>query len=286
MIPSIPQPRAFRVAYGAYVALFFLYLVIPLVVVAAFAFNDSLFPSLPWNGFTLDWFFNDQEPRIGLFHDRGLLRSIGVSAFVAVWVAIFSVGAGTCNAFLFEREAFPFRDLLYVLMLAPLVIPGVILGISILVFSNSIVNAVDAVLGIEIDALRPGLPLVVLGQFAFLTTITTLVISARLRKFDVSLEEAASNLGASRMTAIWTVTIPYLKPALVAAGIVAFLMSFENFNTTLMLVGSDAPLTITMYDRLREGSTPVLNAVSLLLMVVSGALGLISIFVQRDRTTR
>ena len=285
MIPSIPQPKTFRVAYGAYVALFFLYLVVPLVVVAAFAFNDSLFPSLPWNGFTLDWFINDREPRLGLFHDGALLRSIGVSAFVAVWVSVLSVGVGTCNAFLFEREAFPFRDFLYVLMLAPLVIPGVILGISILVFSNSIINGVDALVGVEIDALRPGLLLVVLGQFAFLTTITTLVISARLRKFDVSLEEAAANLGATRMTAIWTVTIPYLRPALAGAGIVAFLMSFENFNTTLMLVGSDAPLTITMYDRLREGSTPVLNAVSLLLMVASGALGLISIFVQRDRST-
>lgn len=284
MIPSIPQPRTFRVAYGAYVALFFLYLVMPLVVVATFAFNDLLFPSLPWEGFTLDWFVGDEEPRIGLFHDRALLRSIGVSAFVAMWVSVLSVAAGTCNAFLFERESFPFRDVLYVLMLAPLVIPGVILGISILVFSNSIINAVDAVLGVEIDALRPGLLLVVLGQFAFLTTIATLVISARLRKFDISLEEAASNLGATRMTAIRTVTIPYLKPALVGAGIVAFLMSFENFNTTLMLVGSDAPLTITMYDRLREGSTPVLNAVSLLLMVVSGALGLIAIFVQRDRS--
>jgi spermidine/putrescine transport system permease protein len=63
-------------------------------------------------------------------------------------------------------------------------------------------------------------------------------------------------------------------------------MSFENFNTTLMLVGSDAPLTITMYDRLREGSTPVLNAVSLLLMVVSGALALTSVFVQRGRAER
>ena len=83
-----------------------------------------------------------------------------------------------------------------------------------------------------------------------------------------------------------TVTLPYLAPAMIGAGIVAFLMSFENFNTTLMLVGSDAPLTITLFDRLREGSTPVLNAISLMLMIVSGALGLIAIFVQRDRSAR
>ena len=141
----------------------------------------------------------------------------------------------------------------------------------------------SGLVGVELGVLRPGLLLVVLGQFSFVTTITTLVIAARLRKFDLSLEEAALNLGATRMVAVCTVTIPYLKPALIGAGIVAFLMSFENFNTTLMLVGSDAPLTITMYDRLREGSTPVLNAVSLLLMVVSGVLALTSVFVQRDR---
>jgi len=281
MIPSIPQPKAYRVTYAVYVAVFFVYLMAPLLVAAAFAFNDSLFPSLPWNGFTLDWFIGDSEPRLGVFHDRALTQSIGISAFVAFWVTVLAVGVGLCNAFLFERRTFPFRDLLYMLMLAPLVIPGVILGISILVFSNSIINAVDGAFGVEFDVLRPGLLLVVLGQFAFITTITTLVISARLRKFDLSLEEAALNLGATRMVAVWTVTIPYLKPALIGAGIVAFLMSFENFNTTLMLVGSDAPLTITMYDRLREGSTPVLNAVSLLLMVVSGVLALTSVFVQR-----
>jgi spermidine/putrescine transport system permease protein len=286
MIPSIPQPKTFRYTYAAYVTVFFVYLMAPLAVVAVFAFNDSMFPSLPWNGFTLDWFVNPDEPRLGLFHDGALTGSIGISAFVAFWVTVLSIGVGTSNAFLFERHAFPFRDLLYMLMLTPLVIPGVILGISILVFSNTVINGVDALIGIEIEALRPGLILVVAGQFAFITTIATLVISARLRKFDLALEEAALNLGATRMVAVWTVTIPYLRPALIGAAIVAFLMSFENFNTTLMLVGSDAPLTITMYDRLREGSTPVLNAVSLLLMVVSGALALASVLVQRDRTAR
>ena len=168
-------------------------------------------------------------------------------------------------------------------MLLPLVIPGIILGISILVFSNTVVNAVDNLFGLEFEILRPGLLLVILGQFSFITTITTLVISARLRKFDISLEEAALNLGANRWTAVRTITLPYLKPALFGAGIVSFLMSFENFNTTLMLVGSDAPLTITMFDRLREGSTPALNAVSLLLMIVSAFLAITSIFLQRDK---
>lgn len=284
MIPSIPQPKSFRIAYGAYVALFFVYLVLPLVVVATFAFNDSMFPSLPWNGFTLDWFFNDTEPRLGLFHDNRLLDSIWTSFYVACWVTALSVSVGVSNAFLFERRTFPLKGLLYMLLLLPLVVPGVILGISILVFSSTIARWLEQNFGIDVGFLRPSTFLVVMGQFSFIATITTLVIAARLRKFDTALEEAAQSLGASKLVAVWTVTIPYLKPAIVGAAIVAFLMSFENFNTTLMLVGSDQPLTIAMYGRLREGSTPELNALSLLLMTGSGLLALLSVFVQRDKT--
>ena len=95
-------------------------------------------------------------------------------------------------------------------------------------------------------------------------SIATLTIAARLKRFDATLEDAAFNLGASRAAVLWTVTLPYLKPALIGAAAISFLMSFENFNTTLMLVGSDPPLTIMMYGRMREGASPVLNAVSLL----------------------
>jgi spermidine/putrescine transport system permease protein len=285
MIPSIPQPRFYKGIYTGYIALFFIYLSAPLIVVGVFAFNDSLFPSMPWEGATLKWFFGSEGPYIGIFNDSKLLESVGVSAFVALCVTLLSVTVGTCNAFLFERAQFPGKNLLYVVALSPLVIPGVILGISILVFSNAIANGVEETIGWDLDFLRPGLFLVIIGQFAFITTITTLVISARLRKFDISLEEAALNLGATRQAALWTITIPFLKPALVGAGIVAFLMSFENFNTTLMLVGSDAPLTIAMFDRLKQGSTPVLNALSLLLMIVSGGLAFLSVFVQRDKNT-
>ena len=281
MIPSIPQPPAARALYNAYVIAFFLWLALPLITVSVFAFNDSDFPSLPWEGFTLAWFFGDERPRIGVFHDRRIMGSIWTSVFVAACVSALSVAVGTTNAFLFNRYAFRGRGLLYVLMLLPLVVPGIVLGISILVFSSRIATAVQDATGLYVEALRPGLPLVIAGQFSFITTIATLVISARLIKFDRSLEEAALNLGATPLTAVRTVTLPYLAPALVGAFVVAFLMSFENFNTTLMLVGSDAPLTITMFDRLKQGSTPVLNAVSLLLMVGSGVLALVMIAFQR-----
>ncbi len=281
MIPTIPTPRALNVIWTGYVALFFIYLTLPLLVVATFAFNDSQFPSLPWEGFTLDWFFGDSDPKIGVFHERSILGAIGTSAIVGASVAILSVAVGTSNAFLFNRYKFRGRGVLYVLMLLPLVVPGIVLGISILVFSSTLANGLWDAANIDAQFLRPGLALVILGQFSFITTIATLVISARLQKFDTTLEEAALNLGANRLTAVRTITIPFLMPAIVGAAVVAFLMSFENFNTTLMLVGSDAPLTIAMFDRLKEGSTPLLNAVSLMLMIGSSLLALILIAFQK-----
>ncbi len=283
MIASIPQNGAFKWTYRAYVALFFVYLALPLATVCAFAFNDSVFPSLPWEGFTWAWFFGDDAPYIGVFHERPILRSIVTSGLVAFWVALLAVAVGTSNAFLFVRHEFRGKGALYILMLLPLIIPGVILGISILVFSSSVANFLEDATGLWFDGLRPGLILVILGQFSFITTFATLVISARLQKFDPSLEEAALNLGATRWGAVRSVTLPFLFPATAAAGVVAVLMSFENFNTTLMLVGSEAPLTITMFDRLKLGSTPVLNAVSLLLIVVSACLGLASLFLQKQQ---
>ena len=278
------QKAVARWVFHGYVLAFFVYLAAPLFAAGLFAFNDSLFPALPWRGFTLDWFFNDTEPKLGMFHDRRLLRGLNNSFFVAITVAALSVFVGTCNAFLFERGSFPGKEFLYMLMVVPLVIPGVILGISILVLASSIANGVEDSFGYELDFLRPGVLLVILGQFSFITTITSLVIAARLRKFDYAMEEAALNLGASRLRVLLTITLPYLRPALIASGLVAFLVSFENFNTTLMLVGSDAPLTITMYDRMAKvGSTPVLNAVSFFLMIGSGALALISIIAQREK---
>ncbi|MEM7566992.1 MAG: ABC transporter permease, partial [Pseudomonadota bacterium] len=177
MIPSIPTSGGLRLVYNAYVATFFLWLALPLVTVSVFAFNDSQFPSLPWEGFTWDWFLGDEAPRIGLFHERRILASIGTSVFVAACVSALSVLVGTTNAFLFNRYAFRGRGLLYILMLLPLVVPGIVLGISILVFSSRIATGVQDVTGLYVEALRPGLPLVIAGQFSFITTIATLVIS-------------------------------------------------------------------------------------------------------------
>jgi spermidine/putrescine transport system permease protein len=275
VIPSLPRPAWLRAGTVLYAVIFFAFLFLPLVVVASFAFNDAPYPAPPWRGFTLDWFLGSAKAaRRGLFADRALMGSLWTSAVVACWVTVLAVLVGTVNAFLIERTQFRGKSALSLLMLAPLVIPGVILGISILAFASRIANLADDLFGIELEFLRPGLPLVVLGQLSFVISIATMTIAARLKRFDITLEEAAYNLGASRAAVFSTITLPYLQPALIGAAAISFLMSFENFNTTLMLVGSDAPLTVMMYGRMREGATPVLNAVSLFLMVASALLAL------------
>ena len=275
MIPSLPRPAWLRVSTVVYAVLFFAFLFLPLAIVAAFAFNDAPYPAPPWRGFTLDWFIgHDGFERVGLFADGPLLASLWTSVVVASWVTLLSVLVGTANAFLLERASFRGKSALSILMLAPLVIPGVILGISILAFASRLAQFADDTWGLEVEFLRPGLTLVVLGQFSYIVSIATLTISARLKRFDRTLEDAAYNLGASRAAVLWTVTLPFLRPALIGAAAISFLMSFENFNTTLMLVGSDPPLTVMMYGRMREGATPVLNAVSLFLMAASAIIAI------------
>jgi spermidine/putrescine transport system permease protein len=275
MIPSLPRPTWLRATTAIYLVAFLAFLFLPLIIVAMFAFNDAPYPAPPWRGFTLDWFLgNAAKGRIGLFADSDLLGSIWTSCIVAASVTLLSVIVGTCNAFLIERGRFFGKQALSLLMLAPLVIPGVILGISILAFASRIAEFLNDAFGLEVDFLRPGLALVVLGQFSYIATIATLTISARLKRFDRTLEEAALNLGASKAAAFRTIMLPYLRPALLGSAAISFLMSFADFNTTLMLVGTDSPLTVMMYGRMREGASPVLNAVSLFLMLASALLAL------------
>jgi len=281
---AAPQTGFVRWIYKIYIVLFYVYLIAPLLATGIFAFNDSYFASMPWKGFTLSWFTGNTYPKIGLFHDVRLMSGLETSFLVGFIVALISVLLGTCNALLFERKAFKGREFLYGVLIIPLVIPGVVIGISLLVVSNMIANHIQTNFGIHLSFLRPGLFMVCLGQISFITTITSLVIAARLRKFDFAMEEAALNLGARKRRVFATITLPYLSPSLLAAGILAFLMSFENFNTTVMLVGYRAPLTIVMYNEMMKiGSTPTLNAVSFLLMIGSGALALISVLAQREK---
>ncbi len=282
MIRSLPLSKTYSWGFRFYILAFFIFLFVPLLVTCVLAFNDSQFPSLPWNGITIEWFTANKADRVGIFHDQINLSSIWVSAKTAFFVSILSLTVGTCAAFLFEQEEFRFKNALYFLMLAPLVIPGVILGISILSASVSLGIYFEDTVGIDFEILRPGFWLVVLGQFSFIATFVTLVVSARLRKFDRTLEEAAYNLGANRFEVIWHITLRFLRPALISSGAVAFLMSFENFNTTIFLVGSEPTLPINLYLQLRDGSTPVINAISFLLIVGTSILAVVNLIFSKS----
>ncbi len=278
MIRSLPRSKAYNWSFTCFIIAYFTFLFAPLVVTCVLAFNDSNFPSLPWQGFSLDWFFADGPERIGLFHDDQNLLSIKTSFQTALLVSVLSVVVGTCASFLFEKQDFRFKGVLYFLMLAPLVIPGVILGISLLLAANTAGVFFEDTFGLDVEMFRPSFWLVVLGQFSFISTFVTLVVSARLRKFDHSLEEAALNLGATPLGVIWHITLKFLRPAIIGAGAVAFLMSFENFNTTLFLVGSEPTLPINLYLQVRDGSTPVINAVSLLLIMGTSLLAVVNFY--------
>ena len=279
MIRTLPSSPLYRIGYGVYVFLFFMFLVMPLITISVLAFNDSDFISLPWNGFTLDWFFSATDEREGLFADEGLITSIYVSISTGLIVAAMSTVVGTVAALLFEEEEFRLKGLLYFLALTPLVIPGVILGISILLTATAAGNYIEDTVGVDIELFRPSYWLVILGQFSFGATYVMLLISARLKKFDRTLEEAALSLKATRLEAILYVTIPFLRPAIIGAFVVAFILSFSNINTTIFLIGSDPTLPIDLYSRIRFSSTPVLNAVSFMVVLVITFLAILNFFI-------
>ena len=263
--------------------LFFIFLLIPLIAVSVLAFNDSTAITLPWKGFTLDWFFADTMERKGLFADADLLQSVWISLQTAFLMATLSTIVGTIAALLFESFNFRFKNLFYFFAIAPLVIPGVILGISILLGSTYVGGWLDQNFGIDLEIFGPGFWLVVLGQFSFGATYAMLLVSARLKKFDPQLEEAALSLKATRLQSMWYITIPFLKPAIIGAFVVAFLMSFSNFNTTIFLVGSDPTLPVDLYSRIKFSSTPVLNAVSFVIVMTITVIAFISVFVKKEK---
>ena len=138
MIRTLPTSKTYNRLFKFYVILYFIFLFAPLLVTCVLAFNDSQFPSLPWKGFTLEWFMANLPQRVGIFHDRINLDSIWVSFRVAFYVTLLSTAVGTCGAFLFEQEVFRFTQLLYFLLLAQLVIPGLKSALTILLISYTL----------------------------------------------------------------------------------------------------------------------------------------------------
>jgi len=245
-----------KIFYRVFLVLFLVYLLGPLIVVMLLSFNTSPAPTLPMKGLTLKWYK-------ALAADSLLKGSLLNSIMVAIAVTILSVSIALTTSFALVRYRFFGQNVFYALALSPIITPGVILGVSILIFLYKI-------------HFQPGLKAVVLGQSSFIISFAMLTIMGRLRKFDTSLEEAAQDLGANKAKAIFKITIPFLKPAIISSASLSFLLSFDNFNTTLFLVGNQRTLPIQIYSMLRFGLSPKINAISTILVVVTVLFGFLS----------
>ena len=249
----------------AYMVLFLLYMIAPLVVMSGAAFNDSKLPSIvPWKGFTTLWFGD-------MIADDRMMLAFANSLWVAVAVALLSILVGTASAILINSISGRVRTLVYGLMISTILIPGVVIGISTMILWTKMGNA----LGTDFFLFNPGLHLSVLGQVSYIAAMVMLLVLARLQSFDAGLEEAALDLGASHGQVMRRILLPHLYPAILAGGAVAFFQSIENFNVTQFTRGGADTLTVYVFSKVRAGITPTIHALAFLLILVTLALAVI-----------
>lgn len=266
-----------------YAFMFFLFIVTPLLVISVLAFNNADYIGFPFKGFTLDWFFCSTH-RKGVFCDSELLNSIFISLKVAFVVSLVSVIIGLFSALYFEKKKSKLKDFFYYISISPLIIPGVILGIAILSYSSMIMMWLDDNnIFIFDDYLSPGIFLVILGQVSFISSYTMLIIQSRLKKFDYTLIEAASSLKATNFNILRHIMIPFLKPALIKSFLAGFVLSFSNFNTTVFLSGGDPTLPIYLFSQVKYSLTPVVNAVSFLIILSMTVFAFINFVIERKK---
>jgi spermidine/putrescine transport system permease protein len=234
----------------AYLVIFLLFMLLPLVIMGGAALNDTKFPSIyPWVGLTDRWF-------IDLWNDDRMWSSARNTVLVALSVVAIAVPIGTAAAILINSVEARTRSFLYGFMVAPILTPGAVIGISTLLFWNKF----------NVSA---GLHLSVLGQVSFIAAYVMLLVLARLQSFDGGLEEAALDLGANHGQVMRRILLPHLYPAIAAGAMIAFFQSVENFNVTLFTRGNSNTLTVYVGSKIRSGITPTINALALILIVLT-----------------
>ena len=260
-----------------YAAWFLGFLIAPLVVMAGAAFNDSKLPSIvPWKGWTGRWF-------VDLWNDERMLLAFANTLWVAVAVAAISVIIGTAAAILINSISGRVRTALYGMMIATILIPGVVIGISTMIMWTKLGGVI---FGPEKPfPFIPGLHLSVLGQVSYIAAMVMLLVLARLQSFDPGLEEAALDLGASHGQVMRRILLPHLYPAIGAGAAVAFFQSIENFNVTQFTRGGADTLTVYVFSKVRSGITPTINALAVILIGVTLVLAVIY-EVRRRRNAR
>lgn len=254
-----------RFALGVYLLIFFGYLLGPLLVMSLTAFNSSSFPSIsPWACFSYEWFDV-------LFNDERILNGIKNSIIIGIGTVILSVAIGMAAALVLTQVWPKARTTYYTIIIAPILIPGVVLGISTIVFWDR----VSQIFGPSTDALlHNGIFLTILGQSTFIASYAMLIFVARLQRFDPGLTEAALDLGATHTQAFRKIMLPFLRPAIASAAVLAFLASFENYNTTTFTFGNYPTLTIELAQKVRYGINPSISALAFIIVVftIFGAL--------------
>lgn len=244
---------------GFYIGLFLLYLFGPLLVMSVTAFNTSGYPTaIPFEAFTLEWFGK-------LWNHRQMMEGLWNSVIIGLGVVALSVPIGLAASIIMNQIYHRARGLFYLVTVSPLLTPGVIIGISTVIFWKDAFGLTDW----SKATFYNGIVLSILGQTSFVAAYSLLIIMARLTRFDRAQEEAALDLGASYPQVFWHVLLPFLKPALLSAAIIGFLSSFENFNTTTFAILADKTLVTVLAGEARQGTTPALSALAVIIIALS-----------------
>jgi spermidine/putrescine transport system permease protein len=235
--------------------LVFAFLYLPILVLILYSFNQGGVGGFPPKHFTLRWY---QQ----LFADGEIWDSVLNSLLVALGAVVLSLTLGLLAALALDRANFPGKSLFRRLVLLPLVLPGIITGLSLLMF-------VDRV-GIQLSLLT-----VFLGHGTALISVATTELFAGLQKMDRAQEEASLDLGATPWQTFWRITLPGLKLSLIASALLIFTLSMDEIAVTFFLLGRDNTLPLEIWARLRRGITPEINAISTLIFAASVILILI-----------
>lgn len=245
----------------------FVFLYAPIVILVVFSFNDSR-RNIVWQGFTTDYYVRAAQ-------NASLIEAFGNSLIIAFVSTILSTVIGALLALALWRFRFPGRAGLDGASALPIVIPEICMGVALLVFFNRI--------GWPTGMPWPlNLAPIIIGHVAFSFPFVAVVVRARMAGFDRSLEEASKDLGASEWQTFWNVTVPFMKPGLIAGSLLAMTLSLDDFVITFFTSG---PGTLTfpvqVYSMVRFGATPEVNAASTVLIVVTILLTIIAVRWQR-----
>ena len=250
------------------VVLAFLYL--PIALLIAYSFNKSRL-NIEWQGFTLDWYRE-------MFANEPLMRTLKNSLVIASITTLLAVLLGTTGAWLLYRYRYRFKRLWEALLFIPMAIPEVIMGVSFLLLfaavEPSLNSWIDAILGVADEPrFGRGLLTTVIAHTTFCFPFVLIAVQARLADVDPNLEEAAMDLGATPLKAFWKVMVPYLMPGIISGALMAFTLSMDEVIVTYFVSGPESKtLQLEIYDHVKRGINPMLNAVSAVFIVATAVL--------------